>query len=212
MYWHYTNILKSIYLSKNYLDTISEIPCVKKVKIRIFFSKKLVRSTVLLFWFLFLIFGKKSFSRNLIKPAKRVTGLGTKQSISNIVLYNMFDIYSFIDKWTKGLSRRNLIYLRKRFVSNGSVFLQYSKVIRPQNYTRLIALDPGVDYFVSKVGFFQLYFTFWYNAKKMPVGYRTTNWVVDLENVDENVVLLPSISSEIFSKESTDFYLKSLAI
>lgn len=46
----------------------------------------------------------------------------------------------------------------------------------------------------------------------MPVGYRTTNWVVDLENVDENVVLLPSISSEIFSKESTDFYLKSLAI
>lgn len=210
LYWHYLNTYKSIYLSKNYLDTIKEIPSVKKIKIRIFFSKKLVRSTILLFWFLFLVFGSKIIKKQLVKPTKRVLGLGTKQAILTLSIYNLFDIYTFIDKWTKTLYRRNLIYLRKRFVSKGSVFLQYSKIIRPYNYTKLTALDPGVDYFISKAGFFQIYFNFW-NIEKTKINtFRNKTWDVSLVDLDDNILPGVSTAFDIYSKESTLFYVSSL--
>lgn len=207
LYWYNLNIVKSVYLSKNYCDAVQDIPEINTVKIRVFLSKKMLRSTILAFWFLFIIFGGGVAHTKLQKPSKKFKGLGSKQSMCSFEYSDKYTMFAFVDVWLKNLSSRSLIYLKKNHIAKGYLFLQYSKILRPKRYPTLVYLDKGCDYFISKVGFFQLIMTLGSTAY---IKNQDNPPKIDL--LESEVLEALDKYNEMYSKESTIFYLKSFKL
>lgn len=203
-YFYYTQTNKSVFLSKNYLANTEDIPIISKQKICIFFSKKNVRSTILVFWFLFLILSSNFLKTKLIKPKKRRPGFSIKHVESQTLLYNTFDIFSFLDIWRKRLVVANLIYLKKVNIEKGAVSLNYTKILRPRRYSTLAYLDRGCDYYVSKIGFFSLRMCF--NACR-PTK-LSHEFFITKELIQEKL----EYNNDIYSHEAINFYKASLYI
>lgn len=209
-FWYSNNCLKSVYLSKNRCDTITNIPTIHKIKINVFFSKRLVRSTILTFYFLFFIFGHQIVNKTIQNPSKKLVGLGTKQVFLGLDFYSPFTLWAFLDYWVNGAAHTNLIYLKKRTIMETSMCLSYSTIPRPKRLQIINYFDKGCDYYLTKVGCFD--FTVNYKIQKSnlqtsiePAGlFEDTDETYYFEDTDRD------LHEKGLTEEAINFYCLSL--
>lgn len=159
--WHYNrSVLQSVMLSKNIEDSYTNVPLLGKVKVKVTFSGRSLRTVVLVFFFLFLIGCTKSGSLKAgpykhirtapptsIKKRKKTL---TKRLGFEFRFFRTFDVFAFVGCWAFELAAPNLIDLSlKRYTSPGCI-LKYKRIVRPPlSYTNQLSFfDPGLEYFM----------------------------------------------------------------
>lgn len=208
LYWYSTMCLKSVYLSKNRCDTIKTIPTLHQIKINVFFSRKSVRSTILIFWFLFFIFGYHTLLFKLQNPSQKVSGLGSKQVVAPLKLRSQGSVWAFLDYWTTGCALTNLIYLKKRVILGPSLHLGYSTIPRPSKIYSINSLDKGYDYYLTRVGHFDLIFSYTIRSRSLKeINLHRDPAVAGVELEDAGEALLKGLT-----KNAISFYCSSLGV
>lgn len=131
------------------------IPKLTSVKIKVYFSKRQLRSSILVFWCLFIVLGPSVVSKQHAKtPSSKIKGLGTNQGLLEINLRKRQDIFSFLDSWREGLAKRQSGGLDAVLQSETGLEFKYAQMLKPKNLQIIKRFDPGFEYFLAKSGVF----------------------------------------------------------
>lgn len=96
--WYNNVIFESLLLSKKLLPNLEYRCKLSTIKIRVQFSRRQVRSVILVFWCLFIALGPHFTRKASIQvPLKKVTGLGARQGMFNLELIRQTDVLTFLD-------------------------------------------------------------------------------------------------------------------
>lgn len=170
--WLYDRfVVKSVMLSKTIESKSSQVPCLKKIKYRVVFSRRLLRSTILVFYFLFLVgvIDPRVFNITSSTQGKSSAAYVKKHPPVVMSLYRKITALAFVDSWVFEVAKPNLIDLSlKRYTPTGCL-LVYGKVVRPRQVGVLTYLDPGLEYFVPKVGLTEVMLTMTGSNNAQPV-------------------------------------------
>lgn len=133
------------------------LPKLTSVKIQVYFSKRQLRSSILVFWCLCVALGPSITSKQHAKaPKRKIKGLGTNQGLVEINLCKRQDIFSFLDSWREGLAKRQSAGLDTVMYSETSLEFKYTQMLKPKNLQIIKKFDPGFEYFLAKAGAFNL--------------------------------------------------------
>jgi hypothetical protein len=115
----------------------------------------------------------------------------------------------------KGAATANLIYLKKRNLTQTTLCLAYSSIPRPYETQSVNYFDKGYEFYLNKVGFFKLVIS--YNIKKsklnslFPLSTGKPEVIGQVVNQFEELTA-EELEIEGLSKSSVNFYCLSLGL
>lgn len=135
-------------LSKAIETCSTNTPTFTKVKLKVKFTQKVLRTVILSFYFLLLLGLTEVKPYLSIQPKRTVTA--TKDKRVDFVILRELSVFAFIDFWVTELAITNLLDQLIKVYTVSGCFLQHKKLLRPHDVGSLVYLDPGLEYFIQK--------------------------------------------------------------